>query len=98
MESKPKAKVGRKPGCGGRKPGAKNKVPYDVKKKLSECVDESFMQKIFAEIEEVEQISKRVELRLKIVDYFVPKPKAPEDIEQENEFRKEFLERIFPKR
>lgn len=93
-----KGQSGRRKGTGGRQPGAKNKVPYDVKKKLSECVNETFMQRIFAEIEEVEQVSKRVELRLKIVDYFVPKPKAPEDIEQENEFRKEFLERIFPKR
>jgi len=92
-----KGKSGRKKGTGGRKPGAKNKVPYDVKKKMAECLDETFMQKIFTEIEDIDVISKRVELRLKIVDYFVPKPRHPEDIEQENEFKKEFLERIFPK-
>ena len=81
----------------GRPVGAKNVVTYDVKKKLSQCVDETFMTKMFEEIELIESYSERVKARIKIIDYFVPKPKDTDDVEAENEFRKEFMNRLFPK-
>lgn len=97
-----KGKSGLKPGHtnnpNGKAKGTKNKVTYDVKKKLAEGLTDDFVKSIYTDIEEIENKSEAVKAKLKLLEFFIPKPKAQEDIEQENEFRKEFLERIFPKR
>jgi len=86
------------PKTGGRKTGSVNKVTSNVKNVLSQSINDDFVNTIFEEIKLIESPSERVKIKLKILEFIIPKPKEQPEIEQENEFRKEFLERIFPKR
>ena len=83
---------------GGRKPGSVNVFSSNIKNVLSEHINDAYVKSIFEEIERIESLSERVRMRLKILEFIVPKPKEQPEIEKENEFRKVFLERIFPKK
>jgi len=83
---------------GGRKQGSTNKVTQTAKVIISEQVDDNFVKNIFSTIEQVESPTERVRLKIKILEFIVPKPREQEDLKKEDEFRKTFMDKMFPKR
>lgn len=82
----------------GRVPGSKNKIPFDIKKKMSGKVDESFIEGMFADIEIIDNPKDRAAAKIKVVEFFVPKPRDSGEIETENLLRSALMDRIFPKK
>ena len=78
----------------GRPAGKKNRNSFDVKKKLAEYVDNNFISGLIADINAVESVKDRAALKIKVVDYFVPKPKDIEDEELSNQVRVLMMERL----
>ena len=72
---------------GGRVKGSKNVFTFDVKKRIQENVNEVFVDTIFKDIENIESTSERVKARIKVIEFFVPKPKDTEDSVKENDVR-----------
>jgi len=81
----------------GRPVGAKNKVCYNAKTILSEGLTNDFVKSIFDDIENIESPEGRAKQKLKLLEFFIPKPREQDDIDKENEFRNTFMDRMFPK-
>lgn len=81
----------------GRIKGSKNIVQYDIKKRLSEKMDEGYIEGIFDDIQAVDDPNNRAKLKIKLCEFFVPKPRDIEDVNKENEFRDELMRRLFDK-
>jgi hypothetical protein len=91
---KPNNRPGNSNNPSGKPKGALNKVSYDVKKRLSEGVDDDFMQKLFTEIEDIESYSERVKARIKVIEFFVPKPKDEAEKEKDDLIRDRLLQAL----
>ena len=90
--------MGLKPGMTnnkkGRKPGIPNKIPFDVKKRLSEGVDKEFIASLFEDITYIDSPKDRAWAKLKLLEYIVPKPKDPVEADKEDDFRERFIEAL----
>lgn len=83
-----------RPKNGGRKTGALNKYSYNVKAKLSESIDEEFVNSIFVDILAIDNPAERVRAKIKLLEFFVPKAKDPVEANKEDDFRERFIEAL----
>jgi N-acetylneuraminic acid mutarotase len=88
--------MGLKKGCqpnnpNGRKVGSVNKVTYDLKTRLTENVNEAFMDRMFSEIEQIEKVEYRVKARIEVIKFLIPKPRDVEEVEKDNAIRDKLL-------
>ena len=82
----------------GRPKGVPNKIHFDIKKQIAEGVDETFIKSIFTRIEGMDSVTEQVKAQIKLVEFFVPKPRDAGEIETENLLRSALMDRIFPKK
>lgn len=78
----------------GRPKGAKDKVSSDIKKRMAVFLDGKFDQ-FTKDMNDVEDPGYRAKLYMEAYKLVVPKPRDIEDIEDERDFRKQFMDRIF---
>lgn len=100
-EIKPKRKPGFQKGVSGnsngRPVGSVNKVPVDIKLKAQNYINANF-DKFVNTMETIEDPIQKSKLFLDTCKTFLPRPKDEEEVEEENKFRSEFMNRLFPKR
>ena len=90
--------MGLKPGMTnnlkGRKPGGKNKIPFDVKKILAEGCDKAFIESLYVDIARITSAKDRAFAKLKVLEFIIPKPKDPVEADKEDDFRERFIEAL----
>lgn len=80
----------------GRPKNSPNKVTTELRQWISNLIDNN-REQIVKDLVSVDA-EKRLAIFEKLLQYVIPKQQQNTNVEPENEFRKEFLERIFPKR
>lgn len=68
------------------------KFTLDFKKQVQDCMDPDFVKGIFTDIEAIQNKSEKVKHKIKILEFFIPKPRDPEEIESVNKMRQTILE------
>ena len=81
----------------GRPVGAKNKIPSDLKEKMSSFLVGNF-DDFVSDMKSVTDPGYRAKIYLEAYKTVMPKPRDEEEVEEENKFRSEFMNRLFPKR
>ena len=85
------------PKTGGRKKNSSNIVGRGLKEKLSYFCEKNF-KSFENDLRLIERPEDRCKLFIEMFKMIVPKPSPIEEQNNGNEFRKVFLERIFPKK
>ena len=70
----------------GRPVGTKNKFTYEVKNKVLEYVTGDFIEKMFAEIDQIDNLSARVRAKAEIIKLFIPRPVSEEEQKSTGEY------------
>jgi len=77
----------------GKPKGTKNKLTSDLKDRMTTFLEGNF-DKFTQDMNSIEDKGLRSKLYIEAYKMVVPKPKDPDDIDKENEFRDEFMRRL----